>query len=126
MAISASWALNGYVHLEPQSWSPTAIVELIQSGTLVFVTRSFYFKIVSSTIESDHVRCKSAEDGVSLEFFVDTMNMFGTTSITVSFTGRKTCAALVLVKSIDISSDGSILLSATPIALGVGFDKNLK
>jgi hypothetical protein len=114
------------VHLEPQSWSPTAAVELVQPGTLIFVTRSFYFKTVSSTTESDHVGCKSAKDGLSLEFFVDTINMFGTTSITVSFTGRQTCAALVLVKSIDSSSDGNVLISATPIALGVGFEKHLK
>lgn len=114
------------VHLEPQSWSPTAAVELVQPGTLIFITRAFYFKTISSATESDHIRCKSAKDGLSLEFFIDTMNMFGTTSITVSFTGHQTCAALVLVKSVNSSSDGTVIISATPIALGVGFEKHFK
>lgn len=113
------------VHLEPQSWSPEAISQLIGPGSLIFVSRPFHFKVVSSTVENDHVRCRSKRDGVTLEFFADTRNMFGTTSMTVSFTGHKSCAALALVKSIDPDSGGGIVISATPIALGVGFERRI-
>src|SRR5256885_10341960 len=49
--------------------------------------------------------------------------MFGTTSMTVSFSGRKVAAAFVQVKSIT-DSRASLVLDCTPVALGVGFNKN--
>jgi hypothetical protein len=109
------------VHMEPESWSASAAKELLLPGTMVFVTRRFSFKAVSKTIESEHLRCRTKKGDLSLEFFVDTLNMFGTTSITVSFSGTQTCSALVLIKSLNESEDGHLTLTATPMALGIGF-----
>lgn len=59
---------------------------------------------------------------VMIEFYVDTRDMFGTTSMTESFSGRQTCAALLHVKSVN-EADGKLVLACTPIAMGVSFQK---
>ena len=53
---------------------------------------------------------------MKLAFEIDTRDMYGTTSMTVSFFGRQTCAAFLLVKSVKQVS-GKLLLDCTPIAL---------
>ena len=109
------------VYLEPESLTKERIKDLISPGSLIFVDRAFYFKSVKETNENQHRRCRTFKRKISIKFFADTRNMFGTTSITVSFSGHKNCAALVQLKSIEEISDGSLILHCTPIALGVGF-----
>jgi len=113
---------NGEViYLEPESWTKARIKGLVSPGVLIFVDRAFYFKSVEETKENQHRRCRTFKRKISIEFFVDTRDMFGTTSITVSFSGHRNCAALVQLKSIEETDHGALVLHCTPIALGVGF-----
>lgn len=112
---------RGFICLEPESWTKARIKDLVSQGVLIFVNRAFYFKSVSETKENQHRHCKTFKRKISIEFFVDTKDMFGTTSITCSFSGHKNCAALIQLKSIEEKSDGSLILHCTPIALGIGF-----
>lgn len=115
-------ARNKPWHLEPKIWSPTQIRSLIKPGTLLFAERGFYFKGITRTKTNEHRKAFTFKGKIAIEFFVDTKDMFGTTSMTVSFSGHQSCAALILVKSIaDSDSKGRLILHCTPLALGVGF-----
>jgi len=109
------------VHLVPENWTKANIRDLVQPGALVFVEKAFYFKTCSETRENQHRRCRTFKRKIRIEFFIDTRDMYGTTSMTVSFSGHKTCAALIQVKSFEEAANGWLLIHCTPIALGVGF-----
>ncbi|MBI3130518.1 MAG: hypothetical protein HYZ13_04100 [Acidobacteria bacterium] len=109
------------LHLERECWKTEQIGELVQPGSLIFVQGAFNFKSASETRTNDHRRVHLKKNGVSIEFFVDSRDMFGTTSMTVSFSGRQTCAAFLQVKS--LKQGREVVLSCTPIALGVAFSK---
>jgi hypothetical protein len=109
------------IHFGPHNWSKESLLGLLKPGDFIFVRQSFQFRTVERTSDNEHRRGEYSAKGITLEFFVDTRDMFGTTSMTVSFTGRQTCAALVQIKSIDLAQDGKLHLAATPIALGVSF-----
>lgn len=110
------------VHLEREWLDVDRTKELVKSGTPVFIQAPFYFKAVSESQENEHRRVHVTINSVKLEFEVDTRDMYGTTSMTVSFFGRQTCAAFLLVKSVKQVS-GKLLLDCTPIALGVSFQR---
>lgn len=115
-------ALHGnVVHCDSQTWSIETVESLVQSGSLVLLTAYFSFKKQRETPENEHRRVMFTKKGAILEFFIDTRNMFGDTSIYNSFTGRKTASALVLVKDVSRDSKTNVIVSASPIALGVGF-----
>ena len=82
---------SAVTHLEQPSWSVLFVRDLVEPGALVFVERAFYFKTISETAENEHRRCHTSNNKLSLEFFVDTIDMFGASSITVSFSGHKSC-----------------------------------
>lgn len=111
------------IHLESENWTKTQIVDLINPGNFIFLDRAFYFKNVEETQENQHRRVRTARRKISIEFYVDTIDMFGTTSMTVSFSGYKHCGALLQLKSFVQKSKGELVLHCTPIALGVGFNK---
>ena len=111
------------IHISPRCWSKTAFKSLVSPGSLMFVNKAFYFKVISEDKLNQHRLCRTFRRNIEIRFYVDSMDMFGTTSITVSFSGHKTCAALVLVKSIEQTSEGKLLVHCTPIALGIGFRK---
>ena len=110
------------IHLEPSVWTKTRIRNLVSPGRIVFLNKGIYFKSINETKESDHRRCQTFKNKVHIEFYVDTIDMFGSTSMTVSFHGHQSCAALLLVKSLSENEDGDLLMNCTPLALGVGFD----
>jgi hypothetical protein len=112
------------VHIEPRSWTKARIRELLKSGSFIFLERAFYFKTMSETKANQHRRVRAFKRKISMEFYVDTINMFGTTSMTVSFSGHQSCAAILQLKSIEEQDDGGLALHCTPIALGVGFNKD--
>lgn len=111
------------IHIDENNWTKTQIRSLISPGSFIFVNRAFYFKAVDSTIVNEHRKCRTFKRNIEIEFFIDTKYMFGTTSISVSFTGHRSCAALLLVKSIDSNTQGKLVLTCTPISLGIGFKK---
>jgi hypothetical protein len=98
------------------------VYELVKPGMFLFIDKSFYFKNISETSQNQHRKVHNTQGDIKIEFFIDTMHMFGTTSITVSFTGRKSCAALLQLKSYE-EIEKKLILHCTPIALGVGFNK---
>jgi hypothetical protein len=103
-------------------WTKSAIREIAKPGMLLFLNKALYFKGVSTTKTNEHRRCRTFKRNIEIEFFIDTQDMFGVTSISVSFSGHKSCASLVQLKSIEDMSDGKLVLHCTPIALGVGFN----
>jgi hypothetical protein len=113
------------IHLESESWNHDAVESLIDSGTLIFTRAPFAFKNETVGPENIQRRVRTSQNSVTLEFFVDTINMFGDTSIYVSFVGRKTASALVIVKDISVNKSGEVIISASPLAMGVGFQVSL-
>lgn len=107
--------------LEDASWTKKFFRSMVKPGTAIFVTKASYFKKVSETADNAHVKVKTFKKGIEVEYFIDTRDMFGTTSITVSFSGHKTCSALLLVKSVSDGDEGKITAHCTSIALGIGF-----
>jgi hypothetical protein len=112
------------VHLNSMAWSRTEAESLVKPGSSIFAVRAFYFKAVSETSSNEHRRVHASAKRLAVEFFVDTEDMFGTTSMTVSFSGHQVCAAFLHVKSMDSSQGGLMTLRCTPIALGVSFQRN--
>jgi hypothetical protein len=107
-------------HLTRPSWTKKFIENCVQEGQFVFFTKAQYFKVDSEDQENAHIRVKTTLNKIACRYFIDTKYMLGTTSITESFSGHKTCSSLVQVKSIDKSKE-QWTLDCTPIALGVGF-----
>lgn len=110
-------------HLDNNSWTKARIRSLVRPGAFIFLDRAFFFKSVRESRHNQHRRVYTFRRKVVLEFYVDTVDMFGTTSMTVSFSGHKQCGALVQLKTIEEKKDGRLILHCTPIALGVGFSK---
>ncbi len=111
------------IHLEREWWTKARVREMLEPGSLFFVQTSFYFKPVDKTAENEQRRVHTKRKKVSIEFFVDTQDMFGTTSMTVSFQGHQACGAFLHLKSMAEADTGELILSCTPIGLGVGFGK---
>lgn len=111
------------IHLEPEVWTKARIRALVEPGSFLFLERAFYFKTESETNNNQHRHVRTFKRKIVLDFYVDTIDMFGTTSMTVSFSGHKHCAALLQLKSIENKSNGNLTLYCTPIALGVAFNK---
>src|SRR6266850_2732151 len=111
------------IHLGQEAWTPGQIKQLVREGDFIFLDCAFFFKRIDETPQNQHRLVYAFRGKVRIEFFVDTIDMFGTTSMTVSFSGRKVCAALVQLKSTENKKPG-LVLHCTPIALGVGFSKN--
>lgn len=114
---------SSVMHLEKESWAKRSIKTLVHPGQIIFTNRAFYFKTVDSSKDNEHRRCRTFKRKIEMEFYVDTRDMFGVTSIACSFSGHKSCAALVQVKSLEETDDGRLIMHCTPIALGVGFGK---
>lgn len=112
---------SNLVHLESAAWTKARIRSLVEPGKIIFFNKGIYFKSVTETQANDHRRCQTFKNKVHVEFFVDTIDMFGTTSMSVSYQGHQTCAAMLLVKSLSENEEGQLILSCTPIALGTGF-----
>lgn len=112
------------IHLDKSSWTKKFIENCLQEGQFIFFTKAQFFKRVSEDTEKAHIRVKTTQKKITIEYYVDTINMFGNTSIAVSFSGHKSCSSLVQIKSINKTSENWIL-HCTPIALGVGFRKAL-
>ena len=111
------------IHLESKNLTKTRVLQLVNPGSFIFLNRGFFFKCVEETQENQHRQVHTFKRKVSVQFYVDTIDMFGTTSISISFSGHKSCAAFLQIKSIEEIADGKLILHCTPIALGVGFNK---
>jgi len=112
------------VHLNSFNWNRRFIDGCIKSGRFIFLTKDFYFKKEGESRCNARVRARAFKRNISVEFYLDTRDMFGTTSITCSFSGHKSCAAFLLVKSVE--RDGAeLVLHSTPIALGIGLGSAL-
>ena len=108
------------IHLEREHWSKRAVKALLHSGSFLFLNVGYYFKTVSESRDNQHRRAFYRKRNIEFEFFLDTRDMFGTTSMTVSFSGHQKAAALLLIKSIN-EDEGVTKVACTPLALGIGF-----
>jgi len=105
---------------EGRWWQDELQLQMLKSGVFVFLRESTSFKGIEKTQKNEHRRARIRKENLELEYFVDTQDMFGTTSMTTSFRGNSHVSALILVKSIE-SQDGKIKVECTPIALGVKY-----
>ncbi len=111
------------VHLEREWWTKARIKGLLKPGSFLFTEQAFYFKAVEETPFNQHRRVHKTRKQVCIEFFIDSINMYGTTSMAISFAGHQSCGALLQVKSMLEDDDGKLIIRCTPIALGVAFNK---
>ena len=93
---------------------------MIAPGKFIFINRAQYFKKSHEDKENAEIYVHTFKRKIKIAYLVNTRNMYGTTSITCSFSGHKTCASLLQVKSIE-NEGPELLLHCTPVALGVGF-----
>jgi len=95
------------IYLEREWWSEEIIDSLIKTGDFIFVQQKMYFKVLSENELNQHRRVHFKKKNVSLEYFIDSKNMFGTTSMTISFSVMKRTAIISLF--IGFSDKTSIL-----------------
>lgn len=86
------------LHLEDDGWRKSFVKQMVKPGTAIFFVRGQYFKHENTSPENVQVHVLARKGGLHVEYYVDTMNMFGTTSMSVSFSGHKTAASLLIVK----------------------------
>ena len=108
------------LHLDDLCWTKRFIKNHVKSGQFVFARRATYFRRTMLNNETAQISARTFAKRISIEYGMNTEDMFGTTSITCSFSGHKTCSAFLLVKSIN-STDGWLKISCTPVAVGVCF-----
>lgn len=108
------------IHLDETNWKRTFVKQMIAPGSFIFINRAQYFRKTEESIENAEIAVQTFKRGIKIEYLINTRNMYGTTSITCSFSGHKSCASLLLVKSIE-DRKGECVIYCTPIALGVGF-----
>jgi hypothetical protein len=108
------------IHLDESTWNRTFIKEMIRPGRLIFLNRAQYFKKIHEDVENAEVAVQTFKRKIKVKYQINTRNMYGTTSITCSFSGHQTCASVLQVKSIE-DQGADRILHCTPIALGVGF-----
>lgn len=111
------------IYIEKHWWTKSRIRNLTDEGKIIFLNTNFYFQKRTETIENQQRYVYTKKGKVKIEFYIDTKFMFGCTSIEISFKGHKTCAALLIVKSVNETANGIMVLECTPLALGVSFNK---
>lgn len=108
------------IHLDEKTWTRTFIKHAISTGNFIFINRAQYFKMNHKSNENAEISVQAFARKIKIFYSINTRNMYGTTSITNSFSGHKSCASLLQLKSVE--EDGAErILHCTPIALGVGF-----
>jgi hypothetical protein len=104
-------------------WGVRKLRHLLFPGALAFINRGFTFKTTRKVGEREWrlVHCHSKR--VELNFEIDTWNAYSNSSLTLHFRGRSVIAVLLMIRSIEQSSEKAtgLTLKATPVALGTGF-----
>lgn len=105
-------------------WSRPKLRNLAATNAIVFMNRGLYFSPSSKTESRDERIAHYARRSVRIQFQIDAWNVYGSSALTLHFTGHHRVASLLLLRSaeVNIINELSILLvNATPIALGTGF-----
>lgn len=110
------------IHLSDENWTRSFISQAVSEGRFIYINRGQYFRRVGETEENAHVSVAAFRNHIRVEYFIDTRDMFGTSSITVSFSGHQRAASLLLVKSI-LRDGRELIIRCSPIGLGVGFQR---
>ena len=108
------------VHVADSSWTKSWVRQFIVPGRFIFLNRRHAFSKIDESDRNVTRLARSKKRKISYEYLVETKDMFGTSSMTVSFKGVAKCAALLLVKSID-DTGSDLTVHCTPIALGAGY-----
>lgn len=107
-------------HITDDNWGIAELRRRAQPGCLIFVNRAQYFRQVDKSGIHRRVYAYAQRKKIRIAYEMNTRDMFGTTSITSSFSGRRSAAALLLVKSA-AADEKSTVFHCSPIACGVGF-----
>ncbi len=86
--------LTSPIHLNETTWTKTFIKNVISNGTFIYINRAQYFKKITETQENAEIKVNTFSKGINIKYQIDTRSMFGTTSISTSFTGHRSCASL--------------------------------
>jgi len=105
---------SNVIHFEKYWWTKPRVRNLAEKNSIIFLNTAFYFRIHDNSIENHQRHVYTKKRKVKIEFYVDTKFMYSATSITVSFQGHKSCAALLIIKSIEELDDGLLILHCTP------------
>lgn len=114
---------SNVIHLEKYWWAKSRIRNLAETRNIIFLNTAFYFLKYKDTIENQQRHVYTKKRKVKIEFYVDTKFMRSDSAMEVSFSGHKSCAALLVIKSIEELEDGFLVLHCTPLALGISFNK---
>ena len=113
------------IHLDEYNWNRTFIKQMLSPGKFIFINRGQYFKTVRKSAENAEVFVRAFKRNVEAQYCVNTRNMYGVSSICVSFTGHNSCASLLQLKSIE-DQEKARVLHCTPIALGISFHSRMR
>ena len=113
------------IQLDEYSWNRKFIKQMITPGTFIFVSKAQYFKKTYEDTTNAEVGVHTFKRRIEIQYMINTRNMFGMTAVTCSFTGHRSCASLLQVKSIE-DVGAKRIIHCTPTALGIGFESNFE
>lgn len=105
-------------HVDDWSFTKGWVEHFANPGKFLFIRRGHYFKDIAEQTSNVTRKAYVKKGKVRFEYLVETKDMFGTSSMTVSFRGHQTASALVMVKSVE--HGGGVVVHCTPVALGTG------
>ncbi|MCR9068638.1 MAG: hypothetical protein NXH79_07305 [Rhodobacteraceae bacterium] len=106
--------------IDASDFKKSHLRHFLRPGNLVSVQRGFYFRQTENEYGPREVSIRTFKNRCEFRFTASTQNMYGTTSISCSFSGHKTVTALAFVKSLE-DKDGKLLVHCSPLAMGIGF-----
>jgi hypothetical protein len=107
-----------------RSWSRSRLRNLAEQNAIVFVNRGLHFTTTRTEGGREERVARCTKGGIRLHFLIDTWNTYSNSALTLHFRGHSRVASLLILRSAEVdSSDGksSLLVNATPLALGCGF-----
>lgn len=105
-------------------WGIRKLDALLYPTAIAFVNRRCIFKSGTRQRKPEKREVRVKARSVDLRFQIDTWNIYSNSSLTLHYKGSSRVASLLFVRSVERErSKGktSLIIKATPIALGTGF-----
>ncbi len=105
-------------------WNRTMIKSSIQPGSLAFLNAGLYFRKLDDASPNEQRTATYTRNGITISFQFDTWNVSASSCLHLHFTGHRRVGVLVLIRSVELDPElpkSPLHLTATPIAMGVGF-----
>jgi hypothetical protein len=115
------------VHLK-SAWSRTALRRLAERHAIVYANRGFRYAVAEDAGRRECRVAKYTKAGISLQFVLDTWNMYSSSALNLHFKGHTRVGAVLRLRSAEVSEvDGKsrLVVNATPIVCGSGFPPDI-